>query len=61
MPGLQKLLLIVDDQFYHIAQLPGAKTQVLGECHGVESEFARQFITVDMHVGWFVGFMTVKI
>jgi hypothetical protein len=61
MPGLQKPLLIVDDQPFQIPQLFGAEAKVAGKGHRFYPKLARLVIPVNMHMGRLVGFMTVKI
>jgi len=61
MPGLQKPLLVVDDQPFQVPQFPGAKAQVAGKGHGFYPKLARLVVPVNMHMRRFIRFVTVKI
>jgi hypothetical protein len=61
MPSLQKHPLVVGDQLFHITQFLGAKAQVGSEGYRLKPKFAGLIIPINMHMRWFVGFVTVKI
>ena len=61
MPSLQTSNSVHSHDTFYSTQLPGAESKIPGQGDGFEPEFRGQIVAVDVHMGRFIGLVTVEI
>jgi hypothetical protein len=61
IPGLNKLLFVLDQDSLNVAQFLCAETEIAHQGHWPNPELGRLIVSVNVHMRWFAHVMAIEV